>query len=254
MNHTELVGILNVTPDSFSDGGLFINPEAAMQQANKLFDEGASYLDIGAESTRPGAKPLTHEEEWTRLKPILSDLVFSYPDNISLDTYHPETVREAVRWAGPLIVNDVTAFSNPKMIDAVADLDLRCIVSHLPTEYGNHIQDAHNANYKVSSVEQVRDELLSRRQAMIDRGIYPSKIILDPGIGFGKTTELNWKLLEFAAEVPGIDVMIGYSRKRFLGPERLTITPNLEAGKIAIAAGAKYLRVHDVAGHEQLLS
>jgi dihydropteroate synthase len=249
----ELVGVLNITPDSFSDGGLYYDQEKALIQANQLFNEGASLLDVGAESTRPGATPLKHEEEWYRLQPLLGQLVFSYPEKISLDTHHPETVRLATKLAGPLIINDVTGFNNPEMIEAVADLDLRCIVSHLPDAYGQLIQEAHKAEQKVDSVNQVRDELLAKREAMTSRGIYPPKIILDPGIGFGKTPKLNWKLLEFAQEVPGIDVMIGYSRKRFLGKHRMELEPNLAAGAIAVRAGARYLRVHDVAGHKALV-
>lgn len=253
MSHVELVGVLNVTPDSFSDGGLYTNPEKALSQANQLFNEGASLLDIGAESTRPGATPLSHEEEWERLQSILRNLVFSYPDQISLDTYHPETVRKSVSEAGPVIVNDVTAFNNPEMIETVARLDLRCIVSHLPNQYGQNIQDAHRSDNKVNTVSQVKDELLAKREMMTEKGIYPSKIILDPGIGFGKTPELNWQLLSFANEVPEINVMIGYSRKRFLGEHRMDLEPNLEAGRIAVSAGARYLRVHDVAGHRELV-
>lgn len=252
MKHVELVGILNITPDSFSDGGLYERPEKALMQANQLFNDGASLIDVGAESTRPNATPLSHEEEWQRLMPLLNNLVFSYPDQISLDTYHPATVREAVRSAGPLTVNDVTSFNNPEMIDVVAALDLRCIVSHLPAMYGQEIQDAHKASHKIDTVTQVKDELLAKREQMINRGVRASKIILDPGIGFGKTPELNWRLLEFAQEVPDIDVMIGYSRKRFLGDNRMELEPNLRAGEIAIRAGARYLRVHDVAGHKLL--
>lgn len=247
MSEVKLVGILNVTPDSFSDGGLY-GPDKAGERVWELFQQGASIVDIGAESTRPDATPLSATEEWDRLKSFLPNLIHGWHGQISVDTYHPETVRELTRISGQFIVNDVTAFNNPEMIEAAAGLNLRCIVSHLPERVGQDIQAAHQQK-SVTSIEQVTDELMQKHERMIAAGIYAGRIILDPGIGFGKTIDLNWQLLEFAKFVPDVKVMIGYSRKKFLGMNRMEIEPNLEAGKIAIAAGAKYLRVHDVAGH-----
>lgn len=240
----QLVGIINLTPDSFSDGGLYNSTKAAVSRATELIDEGAALLDIGAESTRPNAQKLTSEQEWQRLEPVLRELLREYPGMISLDTYHPETVIRAFE-IGPVIVNDVTGMNNPDMADAVIRLGAKCIISHLPT---NDIQEAHRLA-PVQSGQTVKRDLLARRDLLITRGLMADKIILDPGIGFGKTPEVNRELLRFAQEVPGIDVMIGYSRKRFLGVHRFETGPNLEAGKIAIAAGAKYLRVHDVKAH-----
>lgn len=251
---TELFGILNVTPDSFSDGGLYNESEKALAHANSLFENGANFVDVGAESTRPGATPLTADEEWQRLQPVLSDLVASYPDHISVDTYHPETVRRVAGEIGQFILNDVTGFNNPTMIELAAYLDLTCIVSHLPEAHGQDIQSAHKDYQKAETVAQVYDELMSKRAKMMAAGIRGSKIILDPGIGFGKTPELNRKLISFAAEVPDIDVMVGYSRKRFLGPQRMIPEINLEAARAAIAAGTKYLRVHDIAEHRALIT
>lgn len=248
---TELVGVLNVTPDSFSDGGLYEGVEEAVAQTSHLFEAGASIVDIGAESTRPGAEPLTPEQEWQRLAPVLECIIPAYTDSISLDTYHPETIRRAAR-IGSVVVNDVTAFNNPAMREVAADFNFRCIVSHLPGYAGQDIQRAHKEK-AVDSVNQVYDELLARRDELIDAGIQKGSIILDPGIGFGKTMDLNWQLLAFASLVADHDVMIGYSRKRFLGEDRMSAAPNLEAGRIAVEAGAKYLRVHDVAGHYSLL-
>jgi dihydropteroate synthase len=253
MSRVELFGILNVTPDSFSDGDLYFDPTKAVAHANSLFDMGANYVDVGAESTRPGADQLTPDQEWQRLKPVLSDLLYAYPDHISLDTYHPETVRRAARDLGSFIINDVTTFNNPEMIEVAAQLHLRCIVSHLPEAYGQDIQEAHR-DKPIDSLEQVQEELLTKRTKMISAGINADKIILDPGIGFGKTPELNWELLEFAKYVPDVPVMVGYSRKRFLGVNRMDPEPNLDAARTAIAAGTRYLRVHDVAAHRQLLN
>lgn len=244
----QLVGILNVTPDSFSDGGQFQNYTAAIGRAKQLFADGASLVDVGAESTRPGAAQLTPDEEWSRLEPILKELLRAYPGKISLDSYHPETVERALA-LGPVIVNDVTGMNNPAMVSVVAKYKPKVIISHLP---GSNIQQAHQL-VPVSTVEEVRHDLLAKVAELQQKGLPKESIILDPGIGFGKTMELNRRLLTFAEQVPEFEVMIGYSRKRFLGENRMDIAPNIEAGRIAVKSGAAYLRVHDVAGHSQLL-
>lgn len=244
----ELVGILNITPDSFSDGGQFLDAAAAIARAEQLFAEGAALVDVGAESTRPNAVALTEEEEWSRLEPVLRPLLKHFPGKISLDSFHPGTVERAYA-IGPVIINDVTGMNNPAMLKAAIKLHARCIISHLPS---TDIQTAHR-DMPVTTVEQVKQALLERKALLVQGGIPAEQIILDPGIGFGKTMELNRELLRFAAEVPGHPVMIGYSRKRFLGDQRMELTPNLAAGREAIAAGARYLRVHDVKGHAELL-
>ncbi|TAL14727.1 dihydropteroate synthase [Patescibacteria group bacterium] len=245
----QLVGILNVTPDSFSDGGNFIDPETAIQQADQLFNDGATLVDIGAESTRPNAEVLSDEKEWSRLEPILKVLIPKYPGKLSLDTYHPSTVKKA--WAiGPIIINDVTGFNNPEMVNAVAKLRANVIVSHLPPDMT--IQQAHELT-PVTSVDQVKDELLEKAKELEAAGLSRKQIILDPGIGFGKTPEVNRQLLSFARLVPQYAVMIGYSRKRFLGENRMDVAVNLEAGTIATKSGAVYLRVHDVRGHAKFI-
>ncbi len=244
----QLVGILNVTPDSFSDGGKFLDPQKAIKQARQLFADGASIVDVGAESTRPNAAALTDDEEWLRLEPVLLTLLSEYPDRISLDTYHPKTVERALN-IGPILINDVTGMNNPGMVDVVTKLKPKVIISHLPDM---DIQKAHKL-MPVSSEEEVQRDLLNKVEELESKGLHRSHIILDPGIGFGKTMELNKQLLEFAKLVPDFNVMIGYSRKRFLGENRMDLQPNLEAGMIALKSGATYLRVHEVAGHSQLL-
>lgn len=245
---TQLVGILNVTPDSFSDGGQYMTLEAAIAQAEKLFEDGAALVDIGAESTRPNATTLTADEEWERLEPVLAELLELYPDSLSVDTYHPENAERALAM-GDVIINDVTGMNNPAMREVVARHYARCIISHL---HGHDVQVAHQGKL-VASKQQVIDELLASVAHLEKLGLGRQQIILDPGIGFGKTPALNAELLTFAADVPDYPVMIGYSRKRFLGDNRMDLEPNLEAGRTAIGAGAAYLRVHDVAGHRQLL-
>lgn len=244
----KLVGILNITPDSFSDGGEYVAVEAALQHAKELFADGASLVDVGAESTRPNAEPLSAAEEWARLEPVLPELLNSYPGKISLDTYHPENARRALN-LGRVVINDVSGMTNPKMIAVVAGYFSNCIVSHLPADT---VQAAHSGEL-VSDITVVVEDLLARASILEAEGLDRDQIILDPGIGFGKTPELNQQLLEFARCVPDHQVMIGYSRKRFLGPDRMELTTNLKAGRLAIAAGAQYLRVHDVRGHQQLL-
>lgn len=250
---TQLLGILNVTPDSFSDGGLFVEPTAALRQLRRLFDDGASMVDIGAESTRPGANALTPDEEWQRLSPVLETALSQYPDRVSLDTFHPETVLRAVEAYGPhFIVNDVTGFADRTMVAVAAKHKLRCIISHLPHQAYGDIQAAHKGTL-LDDEQVVKRELLQRYNELVAAGVPAEGIILDPGIGFGKTPELNQRLLRFAALVPDHPVMIGYSRKRFLGEQRFELEPNLAAGRIAVAAGAAYLRVHDVAAHRSLV-
>jgi dihydropteroate synthase len=245
---TQLVGILNITPDSFSDGDLYLDPELAVKHAEQLFIDGAGLVDIGAESTRPGATPITPEEEWRRLHYVLEWFSTLYPNKLSLDTYHPETVRQALHLRR-FIINDVTGLSQPDMADVLVEHQTRCIIGHLS---GTDIQAVHKAK-PIDSLQQVIDELLNTAATLEAKGLHRSKIILDPGIGFGKTEDLNWQLLEFASYVRDYRVMIGYSRKRFLGDKRMELETNLAAGRVAIAAGAAYLRVHDVAGHRQLL-
>lgn len=246
---TELVGILNITPDSFSDGGRNISVEAALESARKMISDGASIIDVGAESTRPGAGEIGWAEEVARLSGFIEKAGDQgWP--LSLDTYHPQTVDWVSRKLANFIINDITGFRDPAMRDIAAETGNRVIVSHLP-KVSPGIQDAHQKK-PADSANQVVEELHSSTEKLIRAGVARDKIIVDPGIGFGKTKELNWKLLEFGLLMPRHEVMIGYSRKRFLGEKHLEIEINRRAGKIAIDSGAKYLRVHDVLGHASL--
>lgn len=246
----QLIGILNATPDSFSDGGEDLSVETLMARAKQLLADGADLIDVGAEATNPFVKALTWQDEWARLQTFLPALLAAFPGKVSLDTYHPETAAKALE-IGPIILNDVTTFRDQKMVAIAAHHHVRCIVSHLPFSAPS-IAEAHK-HATMDTVQAVKDELLQRRDEMIAAGVKPANIILDPGIGFGKTMDLNQKLLEFAKEVPDIPVLIGHSRKRFLGEHRFDIEPNLAAARKAIAAGAQYLRVHDVKAHHTLI-
>lgn len=246
----QLVGIVNVTPDSFSDGGQYFGSEQAIRKTEELFRDGASLVDIGAESTRPNAQKLSDVEEWSRLEPVLQSLIPRYPNKISVDSYHSATIEKALA-IGPIIINDVTGFRDASMAQLSIDAKATIIVSHLPL--GMTIQEAHETT-PIATVEQVKTELLAKADELEKAGVAHNSIILDPGIGFGKTPELNKELLRFAEQVPAYKVMIGYSRKRFLGEQRMDIEPNLTAGQVAMKHGAKYLRVHDVAGHKAVLA
>lgn len=240
---TKIVGICNVTPDSFSDGGLYIDPEKAIDHVRKMFDQGADLVDIGAESTRPGSERLDPVDEFMRLKPVVAKLAeLGLLDRISVDTFHPFTA-DRVQRMGVRIINDVTGFTNGEMIQAI-ERGTTAIVCHLP--YGD-IGMAHQ-NPDCDDIHQVVEDLTITSELMEeDFGV--CRQIADPGIGFGKTKRLNLELLGFPKYFALQPVMIGYSRKRFLGDHRMDPNRNVEAGLIAMEAGAAYLRVHDVAEH-----
>ncbi len=235
-------GILNVTPDSFSDGGEFLDMEKALEHAHTLILDGADFIDIGGESTRPNAAPINSTQEWERVGSILEQLVKAYPGQISLDTRNVETAEKFLDLGGT-ILNDVLGFQNPEM-RALAPKFETIILMHFP---GETVEDVHFQ--QIDSPEQVRDELLKRKAELLEAGVSADAIILDPGIGFGKTMECNRALLKFGELLPDEHVLIGHSRKRFLGDDRFEIEPNVEAGKIAIDSGAMYLRVHDIKGY-----
>jgi dihydropteroate synthase len=246
MNRTKLVGVLNVTPDSFSDGGQFTHVDQALVQAQKLIDEGADLLDVGGEATNPKATPITADDEWGRIKEVVTELIKQFPGKISLDTRHPQTARKFLEDGGT-ILNDVSGFRDPEMIKLAVKYQPLCIVNHFP---GADSVDVHQQN--IDRLDRVRTDLFEKREEMIAAGVNETNIVLDPGIGFGKTIELNNELVEFAAAVPGVQTMIGYSRKRFLGENRMEIGPNLAAGQRAIDSGAAFIRVHDIKPYKDL--
>ncbi len=257
---TKLVAILNITPDSFSDGGLFLEPEAALSRARELFADGADIVDVGAEATNPWAEPLTPKEEWARLELVLPVLVQEFPGKLSIDTYHPETAEKALR-LGDIWINDVMTFRDPKMIDIAMKYDATCIVSHAPLS-AHSIKEVHET--KIDDINTVINELKTKREELLNAGMKLEKIILDPGIGFGKTMRLNWQLLEFKNYIDG-PVMLGHSRKRFLSTDpktgeplknqQLRFTPerNLEAAKTIIDAQTDFIRAHEIKMYKNLV-
>ncbi len=245
-----LMGIVNVTPDSFFDGGRFSDPDRAVSHALRLVEEGADLLDVGAESTRPGSLPVTEEEERRRLIPVVAALAKVVSVPVSVDTSKAGVARAAVE-AGAVMVNDVTALrGDPGMVDAVAEMGVGLVLMHM--------QGIPETMQRAPAYEDVAEEvsgfLAERARFAMARGVSKSRIVLDPGIGFGKVLVHNLDLLAQLRTFTGLGfpVLVGPSRKGFIG--QLTKQP-VEgrawgtAGIVALAVehGANIVRVHDVA-------
>ena len=244
-----VMGVVNVTPDSFSDGGLWLDPDKAIAHGRQLLDEGAGILDVGGESTRPGAEPVTAEEEIRRTEPVVRALAESGA-TISIDTTKAEVAKRAIE-AGATYVNDVSAFRfDPSLADVVAESGAQCCLMHMRGE-PRTMQDDPQYDDVVSEVKRHLEERLTEA---VRRGIQEDKIHLDPGIGFGKTLDHNLELLRRLDEIValGRPVVIGTSRKSFLG--RLTgrevhdrVAATVATNVLAYEKGARIFRVHDVA-------
>jgi dihydropteroate synthase len=252
------MGVLNVTPDSFSDGGEFIGVEPAVAQAEKMFDEGAQVIDVGGESTRPGSDPVSPEEELRRVLPVIEGMVSARPDSIvSIDTYR-SSVAEAALDAGAKAVNDVTALGDPRMAGLMAERGCPIILMHMLGEPKSMQQ---HPRYE-DVVREVRDFLAERAQQAIRAGVQLENIILDPGIGFGKTLEHNLKLLKRLDSLVGLGfpVLVGVSRKSFLGKITGSEDPKsrlfgtVAANVLAYERGASLFRVHDVRANKEALA
>lgn len=244
-----IVGILNVTPDSFSDGGRFLERDAAAAHGRELVADGADILDVGGESTRPGAEPVSVEEERRRVVPVLEDLAGA-DAQLSVDTSKVAVARAALD-AGASYVNDVTAFrSEPAMAALVAERGADCCLMHMKGE-PRTMQDDPRYDDVVAEVSAFLEE---RMAFAVSEGVPEERINLDPGIGFGKTVEHNLELMRRLDEIAalGRPVMIGVSRKAFLGritgrPVEDRVAATVAASVLAWQRGAAMLRVHDVA-------
>ncbi len=243
-----VMGILNVTPDSFSDGGQHDSLEAAVAHGLMLAEEGADILDVGGESTRPGAAPVSIADEMNRVIPVVSALAGQSPLPISVDTRHAEVARAALE-AGAAIVNDVSGLTDPDMLEVVRDGQAGAVVMHMRGE-PRSMQDAPAYD---DVVGEVYDWLQRRVEAIVAAGVPEAALVIDPGIGFGKTLEHNLALLgalqRFATMGPPL--LVGLSRKRFIGAITGAPVGNRLAGSLAalvwcIWRGASILRVHDV--------
>jgi dihydropteroate synthase len=241
------MGIVNVTPDSFSDGGEFFSRDAAIGQARKLVADGADILDIGAESTRPGHTPVPADEEWRRLEPVLTSLMAEIDAPVSIDTYKAETARRALA-LGVSVVNDVWGLQkDPAMADVVAGAGAAVVVMH------NRAAVDPELDIVADMLKFFEHSLALAQRANIDR----SRILLDPGIGFGKTKAQNLAALAATSRFRrafDLPVLIGVSRKRLFGDllgadVSNRLIPTIAANLACLARGAAVFRVHDVAEH-----
>jgi dihydropteroate synthase len=252
---TKLMGIVNVTPDSFSDGGLFLEPEAAIAHGEQLVRDGAEILDVGGESTRPGARPVDEEVELARTQPVVADLEgLGY--TVSIDT-SKAVVAEAALAVGAEIVNDVTALrGDADMAALCAEHGATVVLMHMAGEPRTMQEDPRYEDV----VDEVKAFLAQRVEAAVAAGIDEEKVWVDPGIGFGKTLEHNLELLRRLGELRelGRPLVVGTSRKSFIGKIDGSEVEQRVGGSVATAVlaaadGADVLRVHDVAETAQAL-
>ena len=253
----KIMGILNVTPDSFSDGGRWDTPQAAIAQGKLLQQQGAEIIDVGGESTRPGAAAISPTQEWGRIAEVVREL--SSEITVSVDTYHSETAAAAVA-AGAAIVNDVTGGQgDPRMFATIAELDCLYILQH---GRGNARTMNSLNNYAGDIVEVVCQELLTQRDAAVEAGIAPERIILDPGLGFAKLGKQDWQVLAGIEKFNSLGhrVLIGQSRKRFLAavdPDASAPDRDLATAVLSGILWEKHIwavRVHNVAASRQAIT
>jgi dihydropteroate synthase len=237
------MGVVNVTPDSFSDGGRFLDPQSAVARARALAEEGAAIIDLGGESSRPGAAPVSPQQELDRVLPVLEKIADLC---VSVDTRRPEVMRAALQ-AGASMINDIEAFTAPGALDAVAQSDCAVCLMHKKGEPATMQRDPHYDDV----VAEVKSYLDERVSAAKGAGVAADRIVVDPGFGFGKTVEHNLQLLRRLKALSSLPMLAGLSRKSTL--QKLTGRPVGErlAGSLALAllalqGGARILRVHDV--------
>ncbi len=249
--HPEIMGVVNVTPDSFSDGGRYFDVDDAVAHGLELVAAGATVIDVGGESTRPGAARVDTREEQHRVAPVVSALAAAGV-RVSIDTMSAETARAAAD-AGASIINDVSGgLADDRMPAFMAASGLDCVISHWR---GHSVDMASRASYTDAAVDVAR-ELDDRVSTLLGQGVDPQRIVVDPGLGFSKHTEHNWRILarlDLLLEL-GYPVLVGASRKRFLGallPDDAPMTdrdlPSAVVSVLAVQAGAWGVRVHDVA-------
>lgn len=256
LTRPQVMGILNVTPDSFSDGGEFLAAEQAIAHAQRMVEEGAAIIDIGGESTRPGAHPVTIEDELARVIPVLEVLRDKTDVVLSIDTSKPEVMRAAVA-AGAAIINDVRALQQPGALEAAAELAVPVCLMHMQGLPRSMQQDPHYEDV----VTDVTGFLRQRVEAALAGGVARQNLILDPGFGFGKTLDHNLSLLKHLDQLAdlGLPVLAGLSRKSMIGklmglPVERRLHASVALAVMAAMRGARILRVHDVAPTVQALT
>ncbi len=246
--HPHIMGIVNVTPDSFSDGGRYASTEKAVAHALQLVADGAHILDIGGESTRPNATPVGLEEELDRVIPVIERLSREVDLPLSIDTYKPQVMRAAVQ-AGAAIINDIRGLQEPEAVQAAADGDAGICIMHMQ---GTPQTMQQNPQYE-NVVQEVKAFLQERLEACLAQGIAAERVVLDPGFGFGKRTVHNLALLNGLPDILalGRPLLVGLSRKSVLGQivgsdvdQRLHAS--LAASVISVMKGGRIVRVHDV--------
>jgi len=242
------MGIVNNTPDSFSGDGIGGDVSKALDRGNLMFDDGADIVDIGGESTRPGAEPVPEEEELRRVVPVVEELAKAHPGRISIDTMKP-SVAEAALFSGATLVNDVSGLRNPRMIEIVAEHDAAVVIMHMKGEPRTMQVRPRYGDVMAEIIKYLGDRIAAAETV----GVNPRKIIVDPGIGFGKTLEHNLEIIARLGELKclGKPIAIGVSRKAFVG--KLTglspddrVEGSLAAAILAVREGANIVRVHDV--------
>ncbi|UCD72442.1 MAG: dihydropteroate synthase [Syntrophobacterales bacterium] len=247
---THLMGILNVTPDSFSDGGLYINPDKAIAHGIELASQGADIIDIGGESTRPGAAPLKQDEELRRVIPVIDGLAAKVEIPISIDTYKSSVAERSIE-SGAEMINDISGLKfDPKMVGVVAKYDVPVVLMHIKGTPKVMQSDVHYDCLLTEIMEYLEQSIEIAEGAGIDAG----QIIVDPGIGFGKSVQDNLKIIRHLAELKslGKPILLGTSRKSFIGKLLHADVNQRDEGTLAsisaaIMNGANILRVHDVA-------
>jgi dihydropteroate synthase len=243
------MGVLNVTPDSFSDGALYLEPDAALARAEQMAEEGAAILDIGGESTRPGAVGVDSEEELRRVLPVLERIAARLPLVICLDTSNPELMRRAGA-AGAHMINDVRALRVPGALEAAAAGKLAVCLMHMRGEPADMQRDPQYGEV----VTEVRGYLAGRVRVCVGAGIERERLCIDPGFGFGKSTVHNLQLLQNLEEFAdlGLPIGVGLSRKSLIKaltdrPPGERLAASLALASIAVLHGARIVRAHDVA-------
>jgi len=244
-----VMGILNVTPDSFSDGGKYLHPEAAVAQALQMAEAGAAIVDVGGESTRPGAAPVSVQQELDRVIPVIEALMARLEIPVSIDTSKAEVMRDAVQ-AGAGLINDINALRGTGVLQQVAQLDVPVCLMHMQGQP----QTMQQAPAYRNVLEEVKAFLVQRVAACADYGITRQRILIDPGFGFGKTLEHNLELLRHldALEELGCPLLVGLSRKSMLGTltgrePAQRVAASVAAAILAVERGASIVRAHDVA-------
>lgn len=250
-----VMGILNVTPDSFSDGGDFLSPEKGIARALRMAEEGADIIDIGGESTRPGAQPVSDQEEIDRVLPVIEALRSRFSLPLSIDTSKPGVMRAAVA-AGAGFINDVRALREPGALEAAAELDVPICLMHMQGEPRTMQENPHYDDV-VADVCAFLSERLRTAQA---RGIPANRLVIDPGFGFGKTLEHNIELLRGLKKLRtlGAPILVGLSRKSMIGkalgiPVDQRLHASVALAIMAVQEGARIVRVHDVGPTVQAL-